>query len=173
MILEDHSFLKHFITEEVYVLDKNTIDENELVPNESEKVAEEQKSTPIKLIYSGANQKEVLVLINYTSNIADEDKELLFKILKAIQLTDNDIMLLNISQNSSEQHADLLKNISCKKIISFGTNCPSLFPDTVPNYQISIEQNRTILKSHPINEIASDVEKKKLLWSQLQKAFSS
>lgn len=173
MKLEDNSFLNHFITEEVYVLDKEIIEENELVPHESEIIKEEKESPPLELTYSGANQKEVLVLINYPSNIPHEDKELLFKILKAIQLTENDIMLLNISLNNSEQHAHLLKNISCKKIISFGTNCPTLFSDTTPNYQISIEQNRTLLKSHPINEIAADVEKKKLLWVQLQKAFSS
>ncbi|MDH5365437.1 MAG: hypothetical protein OEW67_00500 [Cyclobacteriaceae bacterium] len=174
---ENSSFLPHFLTEEVYVIDNSSNDnknQQSTIENVSiEKLKTELNKTPEHLTYSGLNQKEILVLINYPDGILANDRELLFKILAAINLTENDIALINLAINNTEQQASLLAKLPCQKVISFGTACSSLFPEDTPNYQISSINNRTILKSHSIHDIAADTEKKKLLWAQLQKAFKS
>lgn len=174
---ENSSFLPHFLTEEVYLIHsditKNKEQESNIESQPIEDTKSESNAKPIQLTYAGLNQKGILVLINYPNGIPDDEKDLLFKILTAIQLTETDIALTDLAINNTEQHVSLLANLPCQKIIAFGTTCATLFPEDTPNYQVLSINNRTVLKSHSIRDIAADTEKKKLLWAQLQKVFKS
>ena len=117
-------------------------------------------------------QKEILVLY-FNENNDDELDVLLKNILTAAKLDfDKDISLLKTTTDQKYSSGDLLEKLSVKDFLFFGI-LPSNFGI---NYQLNPYQpvnfkNRRFLLIDSLDEIKSDVNKKKALWSCLQEMY--
>lgn len=175
MNANDTSFLPHFITEEVYLVDEITSEKEKVVEvtNEVNESTEKYEviNSSLKLEYTGDNNKGIIVLVSYQNGIPASDNEFLFKILSAVMLSGKDIALIDLGINNTTEHHQLISELSYQKVIAFGTNCSIIFPDQIEMYTTTPIKNREILKAHSLSEVAEDTTKKKLLWIQLQKAF--
>ena len=105
-------------------------------------------------------------------NASEDDLVLLAKIFKAVG-KDSKEDVLCINDSNVVAYKDLIAQHDVEKILVFGMQ-----PKTIglhlkcSIYQIIRFQEREIIFAHSLAEIASDLNKKKQFWSQLQVLFA-
>lgn len=181
----DNSFLKHFITEPVFVIPGEELPAARTEPKEgkAETVAEEaaevyQQPEPEQkqvkeLMFKGSNRRQVLVIVDQPEEefINATDEAFLSKIIGAIKLDINDIAIANFPKNDDLNKETLLK-FNATKYIVFGVDDSKLFKDNLPPYQIiAMDNGKQVLNCSSLAAIAGDATQKKLLWTALQKMF--
>jgi len=101
-------------------------------------------------------------------------KELLHKIISAVGLdVENDVSIIELkTQNARVVLNELYRKSPCKHYFFFGLDVHqlSLQSDLKPHYPM-VTENFVIHLSHSLEELATDVEKKKQLWAYLKKIF--
>lgn len=154
-----------------------------LIPELYEKVligakteAIEKKASKGKVLSSlGNNQKRVMLVVKEENAVflSDEDLKFLTGILTACKLNMSDIALVNIFHYPATTYTELVKSFDPLITIYFGADDQQLqFPSQSDNFEISIQQNKTILLSHSLQHIANNIEDKKRLWNCLKTIFS-
>lgn len=181
--MADNSFLKHFITEPVYVIPGEVVatsmdrpqqqqaDISEEKPVVKPEITEEKKIS--ELIFKGSNKRNVLVIVDQPAEeyINAGDESFLGKVLGAIKLNINDIAIVNFPKNNDLNKESLLK-FNAGKYLIFGVEESKLFKDNLPPYQIiEMENSKQVLNCASLSTIANDPTQKKLLWAALQKMF--
>lgn len=193
MAMHDPSFLPHFITEDIYVIEEESGPANETKPQiekeppavETSQVAEPapvveptQVAEPEPVIGSpkplptlGKNLKNCLIFVASDDEvIGQDDLNFLLSILKAIKLAQEDVLIANVKEASGEQIAALMEEQSHRQLLSFGFSGLDQLAATT-HYEISTVGHRSYLKADPLTAISADVEKKKALWKALQSMF--
>ena len=181
----DNSFLKHFITELVYVVpgEEHTVTKPETREEKTETVVEEappvyQQAEPAEkkikeLVFKGSNRRQVLVIVDQPGEefINAADESFLSKVIGAIKLDINDIAIANFPNNEDLNKETLLK-FNATRYLVFGVDDSKLFKDALPPYQIiDMENGKQVLNCSSLTAIAGDATQKKLLWTALQKMF--
>lgn len=178
MKVENDAYLPLFLTETLYpVCNKG----NSPSPSKKTASSSAETTTPIAteeakatvspaLDWMGENRKGVGILVSYEQDnyIPDAHRELLGKILQAVQLDWTDIALINLSKVSHTHPG--FADIGANRVLSFGVN-HSWVP-TEKLYQKVEFQNRTVLKTHTLEEIAQSRDLKVQLWTALKSLFS-
>lgn len=145
------SFLKYFITEEIY-----------LVP-QKHKEAEAPATDALKVDETPEVEKAVFKdkrtypLTTVAKDLNDSDIKLLKAILSAVNIDYNEMQLL-------QSEAEELKS---NRILIFGN-----FYNDLPEYQLTTKETATFLKAENLSVISANVEKKKKLWTALQQMFN-
>ncbi len=175
------AFLKQFITEEVYVIDKhnNAVQDNAKVAEivkepkveyPEEKIAANEKSTSetIAVNYKGANKKGIAIIVNYPDQdfINAEDEAFLLKILSAVKLTAEDVAIINKANNKNLNPLEVLESSTCLIFDEKSDLTNALNP-----YSVTNKDGVDILWGSPLTAIATDKVQKKLLWEALQALF--
>ncbi|MBL6445926.1 hypothetical protein JMN32_06380 [Fulvivirga sp. 29W222] len=181
----DNSFLKHFITEPVFVIPGEELvasitgsreEKAEAIVEEAPAIYQSQEATKKKakeVTFKGSNKKQILVIVDQPGEefINAADESFLSKIMGAIKLDINDIAIINFS-NNSELNKELLLDFSATRYLMFGIDDSKLLKGNFPPYQImDIGNNKQVLICSALATIASDPSQKKLLWTALQKMF--
>lgn len=171
--MSDNAFLSQFIEEPIYLIEDekgaNAYEEASEV-SEVEKV-EEPKVEISPLPTLGTNLKHCIILVNWTEEISTE-KELLLKIMASVKRSEDDVLIAMLGEASQEQIEALLAEHNHRQLLDFGTNGLSK-TQQAEHYSAWKDSGKTYLKAHSLAEIAQDVDKKKLLWKELQQIFLS
>lgn len=155
MIETSADFLPFFFQEPIYLISEN----------------------PSETVYQplGKNRSKILVLVEEPDapHLSEPGKVLLEKILIAVNLSFEDIHLVNVS--NCETPDNLEAELEFKTCITFGMPPePWQYSNFSRKYEvIEDEKGRAFLWSDPLSSIASDVEKKKLLWLSLKSLFQT
>ncbi len=123
----------------------------------------------------GNNQKKILLVVKEENAVflTEEDLTFLTGILTACKLNMSDIALVNIINYQTTTYDDLVKSFDPSITLCFGVNAKQLqFPIQCNHFEISTQQNKTVLFSHPLRHIAENIEDKKRLWNCLKTIFS-
>jgi hypothetical protein len=155
--MSDKSFLKHLITENIYLIKEKNVSYTTEVKQEIPTIIEEPKTAIIIDIFP---PKKGIVLVNTALN--DSEKELLYKIFKAINFTENDIEILvksNFNVSAENIHPEN------KLIIAFG------LVSFTELYTIKKINNAQFIIADSLGKLEGSAELKKQLWGLL-KSFS-
>lgn len=169
--MSDIAFLSQFIEEPIYLIEeeaeRNAYQET-VEHKEAEKV-EEPKVEISPLPTFGSNLKHCIILVNWTEEV-DTEKEFLLKIMASVKRSKNDVLIAMLGNASQEQVDALLAEHNHRQLLDFGTGKLSK-TDQAEYYTAWKDAGKTYLKAHSLAEIAQDVDKKKLLWKELQQIF--
>jgi hypothetical protein len=123
--------------------------------------------------FFGGNRKGVAILVNYNNErwIYFKDKIILEKILGSVKLNFDDVALINTHYFKPESIDYLSDKYKITKIIGFGINDPFLKglkreePEKTATAAV-------FLMNSDLNEIAMNVDKKRILWNNLKLMFN-
>lgn len=168
---KDYSFLKVFLEEPIFVIEKE---------NNTPQISEELNPASITnddnkaIKFYGEKDKNVLVLIDQqtTDLLKTQEYDLLLKIMSAINVTLNQFTLVNMADNAALDFPKLSGEFNFKQLIVFGIH-PSVISlgDSAVNYFPVKNGAHTFLFSDSLSELLGDVGKKKLLWASLKNLF--
>ena len=161
---DQHNFLAFFLREPVYV-----------VPEPESLFSSSVPEIP----RWGRGRQEILILAREPEYefLAPSDQTFLEKVLQAVSLASDDITLINterlieLTQQGSSVD-DLLATIPHRTGLVFG-EAPDQWSlgGVLAPYVIEESDDRRWLLADPLNEIATNTDKKALLWKGLQQLF--
>jgi hypothetical protein len=169
-MLDDKSFLSLFLTEEIYLL-KGDIVQQETPPAlpaepKASKVAMPANVTQEpKVAYKGKNTKGILIITS-DHNLSAQEETFLAKVLQAVKVELNETALMSQSNTNGVGVLELAHQTQSNIILAFGINDPTYKP-----YHISQTQGLKILMADPLKLIETDRDKKIQLWDALKKLF--
>lgn len=175
---DDWSFLPHFISGDIYVIEEKIVakeakSEQISVEPAQTSIVEEPSIEPVALkpIHThGENLKHCIVIFSAESKLNSEAKDLLFKILAAIDRKPKDVLMANVHACSSESIEALVQENNHRQLISFGVREIDLLSEAVL-YEPITEKGKHYLLSDHLEEVAVDKTKKRALWQALQSIF--
>jgi hypothetical protein len=141
-------------------------------------ISETKKTEPEQIIslipeFSGGNKKGVAILVSYRDErwIYFKDKIILEKILESVKLKLDDVALINTYYLKSTTVDEFTALLGISKIIGFGIHDPFLksFKRDEPQ---KTSNTSVFLMNADLQEIAMDVNKKRLLWNNLKIMFN-
>jgi len=176
--------LRLLMTEDIYILDqKNSIKTEEPIASEKAVQAERTRlpempaAVPVpepveikkakEFTYLGENNKYFLILINDTKNreISSLHKETLLKIMSAKGLELRDLAILNVDQYPDMNISELKEFFSCSKLVLFGINPQRIALPGISSNKVENHANVKLFSTFSIDEMISDVTKKKEFWA--------
>lgn len=171
MKVENPNALKFIIQEDVYLLIKDK--EPTLV---STKPSESDTSEPANITnnpsfkYLGENLKNIMVLVNYTTEEVINDSHLaaLTSTLSRKDITINDVAIVNTANYSNHTWQQLTAFFSPLKVLIMGK--PSL-PPNIPQVGFNKPQNinnTLILYTYSFDEMMNNIDNKKAFWEQVK-----
>jgi hypothetical protein len=122
----------------------------------------------------GANEKNILIVVNYNNIvfIPDEELEFLTSILKACKLSLNDVAIVNTNNNPVDGYKEYTKQFTSKIVLLFGVDPLSFgLPINFPEFQVQSLTNTVFLYSPSLSECMANKLLKSKLWVSLQRIF--
>lgn len=159
--IQNIRLLEGIFGNEIYI-----IKEEDKVIESNEVKLEKDETKPLKTASKTKESKPKIefpltVIIN--QGIKEEHQVFLEKILKAIKLDFNKINLITENINT-------LEDLSSQKILSFGVDLSSFDVDK-QQYEIIEKDKFKFINADNLSEISQNVNKKRQLWTVLQKLF--
>ena len=134
------------------------------------------KKTELKDSALGNNQKQVLILVNYTDSqvISDPELSFLLTILNACKLTLNDVVIVNFATEEKITYQKLVQEFKPKVVLLFGVKQASIsMPVLFPDFQVQSFMDIRFLSSPPLQSLQQDDTIKRKLWTGLKQLFLS
>jgi hypothetical protein len=122
----------------------------------------------------GANEKSILIVVNYNNIvfIPDEELEFLTSILKACKLSLNDVAIVNTNNNPGDGYKEYTRQFNSKVVLLFGVDPLSFgLPINFPEFQVQSLTNTVFLYSPSLSECMANKLLKSKLWVSLQRIF--
>ena len=124
--------------------------------------------------YLGNNNKQVVILVNYTDTvyIPDEQLNFLTSVLTACKLSLDDVAILNTNQIGSIPFKELYKTVPAKSVLLFDIMTEAIsLPINFPLFQVQSFDGINYLTAPPLDKIEKDKSFKMDLWTSLKKLF--
>lgn len=155
---------KELIKQPEQKTDKNPIEINE--------PAKHNEQVP-KAEFFGDNKKGVAIMVNYPDErwIYFKDKIILERILASIKLTFEDVALINTHFFKPESIDELSDTINVSKLIGFGIN-DQFLKEFKREEPIKTSKIALFLMNSDLDEIAMNVDKKRILWNNIKVMFN-
>lgn len=157
---KNNQWLKFFITEDIILTNQN-------MPSEP---VESDNGTSMPLP-DNFKHKSLLVLVRPDNNNSLFEKNSIFlhKVLDAVNLSKEESILVNLPDQWVDLPTELYKS-GPEKIILFD---PSVKPEGLDDTLYTLQSLENVMWLHvdKLDDIESDVIKKKALWSSLKKMF--
>jgi hypothetical protein len=181
--------LRLLMTEDIYILDQKSVSAENSIKTENSKVPEKdfvaektvlpeipvslpvqnpvETKKPKEFTYLGENNKYFLILIDDTKNreISSLHKETLLKIMSAKGLELRDLAILNLDQFPDTNISELKEFFSCSKLALFGINPQRIALPGISSNKVENHANIKLFSTFSIDEMISDVTKKKEFWA--------
>ncbi len=145
--------------------------ENKIVSSSTIQEPNEIVKNQIDFKYLGQNQKNILILVNDSSNevSSESGRTLLRNLVNAIGINVKDFALVNYANYNLATYADFNEIFGCKIVLSFGVNAIQLnLPEQPLNQLVQIHDTKFVFTVN-LNDLDSDQASKKILWTNLQK----
>ena len=123
----------------------------------------------------GNNQKNILVIVQYTDAIHLPDKELDFltAMLAACKLSLDDVAIVNLNNHPDASYKELTVFFKSKIVMLFNVEPASFgLPMSFPHYQLQAFANATFLYAPSLTELENDKLQKSKLWVCLKRLFN-
>jgi hypothetical protein len=135
-----------------------------------------EKEQPVNVWKSvGGNQKNVLVIVNYTDavHLPDSDLTFLTGILGACKLSLADVAIVNLNNHPEASYKELTAFFKSKIVLLFAVE-PTAFglPMSFPHFQIQPFASNSFLFSPSLKELENDKLLKSKLWVCLKRLFT-
>ena len=135
-----------------------------------------QKEQPVSVWKSvGGNQRNVLVIVNYTDavHLPDSDLTFLTGILGACKLSLADVAIVNRNNHPEAMYKELSTFFKSKIVLLFAVE-PAAFglPMSFPHFQVQPFANNSFLFSPALKELENDKLLKSKLWVCLKRLFN-
>lgn len=141
--VKDMLFLKNLLQDDVYAID-------------------ERKRYPLLIIVDSPQQEYM----------PESDEIFLEKILQAVKVKLDEARVINLSFPEPEDYYDTIQEVPATKVISFAGNLSKLnISVELEKYQLKIQDGIIFLLVDSLHEISESIDKKKLLWTSLQRMF--
>jgi hypothetical protein len=124
--------------------------------------------------YLGANQKNILVMVDYpdTVHLPDEELSFLTSMLTACKLSLADVVIINRNNYKETPYKELISHFKSKIIFLFGVDPVSFgLPVSFPHFQVQPFANASFLYAPPLEERKKDELLKSKLWVSLRRIF--
>lgn len=142
--------------------------------NKAETPAQPVKDEPYWK-YLGANNKNILIVVNYSDAVHMPDEELGFltNMLTACKLSLADVAIINKNYYAERGYKEFLENFKSKIVLLFGLD-PLAFglPVGFPQFQIQSVANCMFLFSSSLEQTRNDALLKSKLWVSLRSIFA-
>ena len=125
--------------------------------------------------FLGENKKNILVAVTEKEFpfAAEDDLNFLINVLRACNISMEDIALINCCNNTAAVYENLNEQFAPLIILFLGTEPQQLgFPLQIPQYRIQNYDGRQYLCAPSLQQLATDKEAKKALWTALKQLFS-
>lgn len=159
---KDLGHLKFLFTDDLYIIDDPVKNYDPQTETEAPQVAELQPDEPVQKVPAAPLLDRSLFLIQ-NNNLDAELEALLYKIIGAVKLTDDQYDI----DFTDDTEIIPINNDHKVQIIFLASDNPM----PMARYESMQIDGRTIVYSDMLDEIASDVNKKKRLWNALQELF--
>ena len=142
-----------------------------LAKKEEDPVNLTEQEKPVE--FFGGNKKGVAIFVNYPDErwIYFKDKIILERILASIKLTFDDVALINTHFFKPESIENLSETLNISKIIGFGINDPFV-KGLKREEPVKTAKTAVFLMNSDLDEIAMNVDKKRLLWNNIKVMFN-
>tara|TARA_A100000171_G_scaffold761_1_gene965 strand:- start:652 stop:1236 length:585 start_codon:yes stop_codon:yes gene_type:complete len=186
VMAEDISFLSHFITEEIYLIQDDVVAvsaqpvkteevdtlEEKRPQTEPAPIVQEAEPIYIKpLPTEGNNLKHCLIFFeDVQPQLKAEKKAFLLKILSSVKRGLDDVLLVNVKEASPEQIEAVLNEFNHRHVLIFNSKKLDGYTES-PVYEVKEDRKKFFMKADDLGEIESTVALKKALWAGLQKMF--
>ncbi len=187
--MENKTFLKELIDEDIYLIKEPVGNVNPMTTTEPEKnldqaslteelttsVEESRLNEPdveykaVSLNFKGGNEKNIGIIVNDQNvEFIDEAQEkLLIKILSAINCSLKDVAIINTAKNDNLS-VESIMNLPCSIGIIFDSTTDLIDSD---KYKVVEINGGKFFKSSSLSHITVNISEKKLLWETLQQVF--
>jgi hypothetical protein len=166
--------LPAFVVAELY--QSSLIEGDKILVKVQPVVATIEKEQPVSVWKSvGGNQKNILVIVNYTDAVHLPDSDLIFLtgILGACKLSLADVAIVNLNNHPEALYKELTSFFKSKVVLLFAVE-PAAFglPMSFPHFQIQPFANNSFLFSPSLKELENDKLLKSKLWVCLKRLFN-
>jgi hypothetical protein len=124
--------------------------------------------------YTGNNQKNILLLLNYPgeTELSKKQHAFLEKMMNACSISYDDLALMNLNQNPGANYKNLHEYFKSKIVLLFNIE-PSSFglPISFPQFQVQSFATSTFLFIPAIEELEKDNILESKLWVCLRRIF--
>lgn len=162
----DPAFLKHFIKEDIYIINEK---KQGTAPLPAESPAEEISSVDIKeadVSAEKAGKQGILIIIkNDFQDLAPSQKDLLQKILLAVKVDMAAAKL--ISEAAYKQLPETVENY--QQVLSFGVD----LPHATSRYQLLKKGDQQVLVSDSLAALEQAIALKGKLWAAMKQMFGN
>lgn len=163
-----------FVIRELY---KNSLIEGDkkdsaTAPKEEKRTQDGYSADQIR--YLGNNSKNILIIIDEKEHafLGDTELNFLIAIFNACTVTMENIALVNSHKNELVTYDNVMAQFRPAIVLFFGTEPQHLgFPVQIPMYQVQQYNKQQYMCAPALQQLAADVEQKKLLWAALKKIF--
>lgn len=126
--------------------------------------------------YLGENRKFVLVLVDYPEEdyMPAAEKDYLEKVLASVKIAPDDIALLNYARYPGTAYQRLKDFFAFGHLLLFGVTPLSLkIPGPVLPYRLGLVEDVKILAADSTETLRPDNAKKRALWEELKRTFTT
>jgi len=124
--------------------------------------------------FLGSNQRNILVVVNYSNavHLPDEELSFLTNMLAACKLSLGDVAIVNRNNYKDVLYKDILTHFQSKIVFLFGVE-PAAFglPVSFPYFQVQLFANCTFLYTPALEVRNNDPLLKSKLWVSLRSIF--
>jgi hypothetical protein len=123
----------------------------------------------------GGNQKNILIIVNYTDvvHLPDSDLTFLTGILGACKLSLADVAIVNLNNHPEASYKELTSFFKSKIVFLFAVEPASFgLPMSFPHFQIQAFASNSFLFSPSLKELENDKLLKSKLWVCLKRLFN-
>jgi len=141
----------------------------------SSKATEKAEQHQSGFKFLGDNEKNILLVVNYTQavHLPDEQLNFITSILTACKLGLADVAILNISNNKNCSYKNFQQQLGSRQVFLFGIEPKQIeLPVQFPEFQIQPFNNCTYLIAPSLQELENDKLLKSKLWVCLKKIFN-
>ena len=128
-----------------------------------------------EFLFKGENKKHILFLIRDPNQpyMSAEAYDAFLKMLTALQLTEADIALMNVAnERNSSEFKQIMNFFTPQKIILLGVDPPSLKLPAIPLNALQKGRVSTVFHTFSLEEMLTDLAKKKAFWIEFKNLIS-
>lgn len=179
MISTNSNALRFLMTEDIYILKKETFSapepkiETVLTEREPETIPvapKDETPAPTSFNYLGENNRYFLIIVDDATHadLNTVHREMLMKIMTAKGMEMRDLAILNLNRYPGASFLQLKDFFSCNRVVLFGIDPQRLSIKAVPSNAPEKVDGVSILATFSLAEMAVDTDKKRQFWTVMK-----
>ena len=164
MKVEDHNALRFILQDDIYLLEEDKLNYNNLPASQPE-----IKTPEVNFNYLGANKKKFLILVHYPGHdfMADDHLTALESVLTRKNYSREDVAIFNMAKNQAD-HAMILDFFEPQTLLILGQEPIPAGIDPPELNQVEKHNGLIILRTFSFGEMMTNTDNKRAFWEQVK-----